>query len=770
MSGNQFSSTPQDIFLALPEGTNRTLQPQMVLPGTFTQNATVQMANQEFIELASPQLQGMDIQGSLAPTTIQLYVNQGEQNVEQGLSLVNQPVFGQNISVALQQGSGSGHYIETNLPNLNNGSIQGQAIEASPVQMFRPVFTNSPQQNMDNQAVPNVTILTSSANLSPWYKDKNTAMCNNVKSSLPSAVQNVTNVDNNIGSRNSGQKLGSTVGFTSNSTGVDKTSLHLNEQNGNFTTSQTQQQIVVLHCSDAQGQDPNLCTFVTPVSTELENYQSSAVSVSTTLPTMVQTNLAHKRKNITSAKTNSDLASEKQSYVIKKSFLHNKPELVARKEELVSKPKQAHSNMSTNPSSNNLSNQPATNTTNSINVVYPAGLPFHQGALPSNVLSIKSYPQPQVNHHQHDSGQIIVQRTFQPIEKLGASGTNDRVDSAISQQSSADLGQQMVQYVMKNRPKETQSTTSMSKNGACRKVDFVDAVFETRTSGDACNVWNEKINSSNENQYSSESTSDLLSTHRNWKTADVRQSLAGSASRREESPEIARLLSKPLRTISSTDINTSNSVVTAVPSKTIGKINQGVVPSKDSAFTVMVGNRDKDESAGARIPSDLVTHVLANSPEKNSSEAVQIHTVNDPNMLLQLLEQTAKSSTANPTTRINNNGSNVGVIPSESVSDTNIQSSQVSVSQPSHLFTIGGTSNFQNYQSKRTRVSGTYVPPAVVQPLEIGQNINRSVPCERGGTIATGNTHGDSPNVQQVIAIDPELLMKLCQQAVSHPP
>ena len=627
MSGNQFPSTPQDIFLALPEGTNRTLQPQMVLPGTFTQNATVQMANQEFIELASPQLQGIDLQGNLTPTAIQLYVNQGEQNVEQGLSLVNQPIFGQNISVALQQGSGSGHYIETNLPNLNNGSIQGQVVEQSPVQMFRPVYANSQQQNLDNQAVPNVTILTSSANLSPWYKDKNTAISNNVKSSLPSAVQNVTNLDNNMSCRASGNKQGSTVGFTSNNTGLDKAhSVNLNEQNGNnFPTSQTQQQIVVLHCSD-QGQDPNLCAFVTPVSTELENYPSSAVSVSTTLPTMAQTHLAHKRKNIPSAKTNSDIASEKQSYVIKKSFLRNKPELVTRKEELVSKPKQVHNNMSacrTTPSSNSLSDQPATNTTNSINVVYPAGLPFHQGALPSNVLSIKSYPQPQGNQIQHDSGQIIVQRTFQPIEKLGASGTIDRVDSALSQQSSADLGQQMVQYVMKNRPKQTQSATSMSKNGACRKVDFQDATFELKTSSDTCNVWNEKINLSNENQYSSESTSDLLSTHRNWTTADVRQTLAGSASRREESPEIARLLSKPLRTISSTHIKTSSSVVNAVPSKTIGKRNQGVVPSKDSAFTVMAGNLDKDESAGARISSDLVTHVLTNSPEKNSSDAVQ---------------------------------------------------------------------------------------------------------------------------------------------------
>ena len=148
----------------------------------------------------------------------------------------------------------------------------------------------------------------------------------------------------------------------------------------------------------------------------------------------------------------------------------------------------------------------------------------------------------------------------------------------------------------------------------------------------------------------------------------------------------------------------------------------------------------------------------------------KIHTVNDPNMLLQLLEQTAKSSTVNPTSRVNNNGSNVGVIASEFVSNTNMQSSQVSVSQPSHLFTIGGTSNFQSYQNKKTVVSGTYVPP-VVQPLEIGPHINSSVSCERDGTIASGNINqksGDSSNVQQVIAIDPELLMKLCQQAVSH--
>ncbi|XP_048777227.2 uncharacterized protein LOC125681258 isoform X2 [Ostrea edulis] len=205
-------------------------------------------------------------------------------------------------------------------------------------------------------------------------------------------------------------------------------------------------------------------------------------------------------------------------------------------------------------------------------------------------------------------------------------------------------------------------------------------------------------------------------------------------------------------------------------------------------------------SKSNEIPLQVVSSVnqqSLNCVSQSSDKVIQVHTISDPNMLFKLLEQTPSVETQNPTsslsaksaltsttfmgdsvnTRINSviNTDQGNVVvpenPSPVIQVSNVQTNTTnglnqSSNPPSYTYIFNPT--VPPVQPLTVDVSHQIeLPPAAApsfdsntQPIPAG-----TVDCVNSSCLGLATT---SPQNSQLVAIDPNLLIRLCQQAFSY--
>ncbi|XP_061163691.1 uncharacterized protein LOC133172875 [Saccostrea echinata] len=228
-----------------------------------------------------------------------------------------------------------------------------------------------------------------------------------------------------------------------------------------------------------------------------------------------------------------------------------------------------------------------------------------------------------------------------------------------------------------------------------------------------------------------------------------------------------------------------------VISQNVGK--QSSVISTSSA-TLNTTNRSKVGGTPQLVPSEQTQQMLNDLPQ-SSDKVIQVHAISDPSMLLKLLEQTPGPQTQTPVSANLPCSKSVPVSTTLNVHSVNARMNFVTNAGQENAVVQGNPTQVIQVSNVQTGISGMNQPstppsytyiinPTVpsVQPLsvDLGHQTVVSPSSMGSNTLTTPSGAADfvnpstlglaTPNPQnsQLVAIDPNLLIRLCQQAFSY--
>ncbi|XP_062590313.1 uncharacterized protein LOC134251909 [Saccostrea cucullata] len=219
-----------------------------------------------------------------------------------------------------------------------------------------------------------------------------------------------------------------------------------------------------------------------------------------------------------------------------------------------------------------------------------------------------------------------------------------------------------------------------------------------------------------------------------------------------------------------------------VISQNMGKQSSGI---STSTLTLNTANGVKVVGTPQPVPSEQIQQ-MSNGLPQSSEKVIQVHTISDPSMLLKLLEQTpgpqaqtpvpaslSKSVPVSTTLNVNGVNARMNLVTNTGQGSAVVQGNPSQVMQVSNVQT-GQSSNPPSY----TYIINPTVPSA--QPVDVGQQTVVSPSSVAPHTLTTPSGAADyinpatlglatpNPPNSQLVAIDPNLLIRLCQQAFSY--
>jgi hypothetical protein len=223
---------------------------------------------------------------------------------------------------------------------------------------------------------------------------------------------------------------------------------------------------------------------------------------------------------------------------------------------------------------------------------------------------------------------------------------------------------------------------------------------------------------------------------------------------------------------------------------TLGRDTSG---TSTAALTVNSTTGPKSNETPPHVVSS-VNQQSVNCVSQGSDKLIQVHTISDPSMLFKLLEQTSGVETQNPTGNTKSSLTSTTFIGDSGNTRTNsvITSDQGSIVVPENSLPVIQVSNIQTntingLNQSSNPPSYTYIFNPSVPPLHpVTVDVNHqmeplpaaapsfdsnatptaagTVDCIQPSSLGLATT---SPQNSQLVAIDPNLLIRLCQQAFS---